>query len=273
MAKKTLIIMGPGGVGKSPLDALLSDSVKKVNPYRLRSKGPRDSNDIFYAPPRLHEELYSILGNPQNVINDEIEWFLNGQVLFFKVRDEWQVLFLENFSFQYKWEKIGDSTFLKKIKEDHSLFKLEIYAPILLKILSIPEIKNLFGDILIIILNPAEESLTKMNNNWYPIKIATIFNCLKRGDSLESIEKRSDSIEEEAPAWLELINKKEDFKINVKEYFNWKYPEYKYNKYKYDGKSEEEKQKILKAKQKFFNEVKKTLVNGLSDLQCFFKRI
>jgi len=53
MIERTVIIVGPGGVGKSPLDALFRDDIIKIDPYRLRPSGPRDSNDIFYAHPKL----------------------------------------------------------------------------------------------------------------------------------------------------------------------------------------------------------------------------
>ncbi len=58
MAKQTLIIVGPGGVGKSPIDGLVRKDVLRLDPYRLRSKGhPRDTDDRLYAPPKLRDEL------------------------------------------------------------------------------------------------------------------------------------------------------------------------------------------------------------------------
>ena len=55
--RKTLVIMGPGGVGKSPLDALFKDGVIRLDPYRLRPNGPRGQGDKLYAPPELHDDL------------------------------------------------------------------------------------------------------------------------------------------------------------------------------------------------------------------------
>jgi hypothetical protein len=100
MIERTVIIVGPGGVGKSPLDALFRDDIIKIDPYRLRSSGPRDSNDIFYAHPKLRNELLLIL-NALDVRSLQIgsaerpiEWFPRGKVLFFKVRRGWQFVIL-----------------------------------------------------------------------------------------------------------------------------------------------------------------------------------
>ena len=49
MAKieKTLMIFGPGGIGKSPIDRIVRSEAVRVDPYRLRPSGPRDSDDVF----------------------------------------------------------------------------------------------------------------------------------------------------------------------------------------------------------------------------------
>lgn len=39
MIERTVVVVGPGGVGKSPLDALFRDDMVKIDPYRLRSEG------------------------------------------------------------------------------------------------------------------------------------------------------------------------------------------------------------------------------------------
>ncbi|MBN1876076.1 MAG: hypothetical protein JXA33_17765 [Anaerolineae bacterium] len=88
MIERTVIVVGPGCVGKSPLDALFRDDVIKIEPYRLRANGPRDSNDIFYANPKLREELLLTLA----ALNDRsleigssewpIEWFPKSKILF-----------------------------------------------------------------------------------------------------------------------------------------------------------------------------------------------
>lgn len=60
MIKNTLFIVGPGGIGKSPLSSLIKDEAVKIDPYRLRKRGPRDENDIFYTHPKLRNELYDL---------------------------------------------------------------------------------------------------------------------------------------------------------------------------------------------------------------------
>ena len=58
MITDTLLVVGPGGIGKSPLDRCLKADVGRIDPYRLRHAGPRDSKDVFYAHLRLRDELY-----------------------------------------------------------------------------------------------------------------------------------------------------------------------------------------------------------------------
>jgi len=48
MVERTLIVVGPGGVGKSPLDFLLKPDIIKIDPYRLRSDGPRNASDVLF---------------------------------------------------------------------------------------------------------------------------------------------------------------------------------------------------------------------------------
>lgn len=57
MAKSTLIVVGPGGVGKSPIDDIVRSDVVRLDPYRLRSDGPRNQDDRLYAPPKLRDEV------------------------------------------------------------------------------------------------------------------------------------------------------------------------------------------------------------------------
>jgi uncharacterized protein (TIGR03435 family) len=45
----TLVLVGPGGMGKSPSDHVLEEDVVRVDPYRLRAVGPRDTADVLYA--------------------------------------------------------------------------------------------------------------------------------------------------------------------------------------------------------------------------------
>ena len=240
MIENTLIVVGPGSVGKSPLDALFKVDIK-IDPYRLRSNGPRDSNDIFYAHPKLWDEFYSVLrdlGDEPETIGP-VKWFPNSKVLFFKVRDDCQLLILKGLK--------GKTA------------KAEIYAPILPAILSIPDIHSILGKVRIVVLSPASQSVAVMQN-WRELEGKTRYNCEQRGDDSKSVEKRVKSVDEEAPAWKELIKSH-----RAMEYCDWQFPEYLYKRPGSSGVSmvEHQKQILLKARQ--------CLLEANSDLRVFFK--
>ncbi len=214
MPAKTLSILGPGGVGKSPLDKLVQEDVVRIEPYRLRPGGPRDENDILYGHPKLREQLHQVfhgLGLSPRYPTPGIEWFPQAMTLFLKVRSEWQLLFLP--------------------QQGSELAKAEIYAPRLIELLDIPLIRQAFGRLQIIILNPSHlligdepgsareeaellEDLTKR----------TMENCLLRGDAPEQAGKGAQSVGEELPAWREAI------RIGGKEFREWPFPEHRYSR-------------------------------------------
>jgi len=245
MIERTVIVVGPGGVGKSPLDALFRDAIIKIDPYRLRSSGPRDSGDIFYAHPKLRDELLLAfaalndrsleIGSPER----PIEWFPRGKVLFFKVRGDWQFLILSGVEGQ--------------------IAKAEIYAPILPTLLSNPEISGLLGGkIQIVILNPAPESVMVMQD-WKCLEEETRQNCEERGDSPESVRKRVSSVAEEAPVWKQLIQEHA-----AAEYCAWEFPEYLYKRTPSGVDStQHRKQTLIRARNR--------LLEGNPGLSMFFK--
>lgn len=243
MIEKTLIVVGPGGAGKSPLDALFKTDIR-IEPYRLRSRGrPRNSNDIFYAHTKLRDELHRVLeGLPDapKGLGDKhtVEWFPRSEVLFFKVRDDWQLLILKGL--------------------ESSTAKAEIYAPVLPTLLSIEAIKKTLGEVWIIVLNPAHQSVTVMRD-WKELEEKTRDNCKRRGDDDESVVKRVKSIAEEAPAWKELIEN-----YGAMEYCDWQFSEYLY---KEPGLGismvEHQKQILLQARE--------CLLKANPDLNVFFK--
>ena len=211
--KHTVVITGPGGVGKSPLDALFKDEVIRLDPYRLRPSGPRSPGDKLYAPPALHDDLKGVLAELDDPLlsipdkRESIEWFPKSKVLFFTVRGVWQCLFLGNV----------EST-------NTELAKAEIYTPVLVRLLDCcGNFVNILGAIKIIVLNPAKTSLTKMIEPWKEIKDATRQNCKRRGDETDSIDKRVKSIDVEAPVWQSLVGKSE-----ATEYVGWPFAEYRY---------------------------------------------
>jgi hypothetical protein len=214
MLRKTVIVVGPGGVGKSPLDVIFRVDAK-LDPYRLRCEGPRASDDVFYAHPKLYPELTAaleILGDerqppkPQELKPPhEIEWYERSKTLFFNVRQEKQSLLLAGLK--------------------NRTAKAEIYAPVLCEILDgvIPGLEGVFGRAHIIVLNPASVGVSQ-ENALAAIQGKTAETCKARGDSDESVRRRCDSVAEELDAWKRLIQQH-----GATEYANWEYPEYLYN--------------------------------------------
>lgn len=204
MIKDTLIIVGPGGIGKSPLDLIIRDEALRIDPYRLRKTGPRDNDDIFYTHPKLRDELYLTyqrLGLSFSCLSSDVHWFPQAMTVFLKVRKNWQVLFLEGLS--------------------ADIAKAEIYAPAIPFMMSNAHIRQVFGRIEIVVLNPG--GTIKKKDNWGDIKDKTAENCESRGDPKDSRDSRFKSIDEEAPAWQQLIDE------GATEYTSWQFPEHVYS--------------------------------------------
>jgi len=242
---RTVVITGPGGIGKSPLDDLFKNEMLRIDPYRLRPNGPRNSNDNLYAPPSLHDDLKNVLeklgdlAHPVPCQDEDIEWYPKSKVLFFTVRGVWQCLFLDN-------------TELAQAE----LAKAEIYAPVLVALLDgCSAFKKVLGEIQIIVLNPATQSLTKMTD-WNELKAQTRKNCEKRGDEAQSINARMDSINAEAPAWKSLTEE-----YHATEYVGWPFAEYYY--------PEEDKYRTARAA--MLLQARQRLLRGDPILEEFFK--
>ena len=244
MIQKTVIIVGPGGIGKSPIDSLLRDDIIKLDPYRLRPQGPRHASDVLYVHPKLRTELLVLLkqmgDSPIKLKCDkeDIEWYPKFMVLFFTVRGVWQLLMLRGV--------------------DGQVAKAEIYAPILLSLLNIQNIRSLLGQSEVVILNPSSQRLTVMQN-WKDIEDKTEDNCTRRGDSTKSIRKRVNSIVMEAPAWKELINNQ-----NGTEFSNWEFLEYKY-------KTPPSGISLIDHQKDILKKVRKCLITANFALTSFFK--
>jgi hypothetical protein len=126
MATDTLLIVGPGGIGKSPLDKLIKPGRRTHRPYRLRREGPRDKDDVLYAHPRLRDGLYVTyqrLG--LTCFSESVHWFPQANTLFFRVRGKWQLLFLE--------------------AVPAGIVKAEIFAPAIPTIFDSPQVRRFFG--------------------------------------------------------------------------------------------------------------------------------
>ena len=214
MIHETLMIVGPGGIGKSPLEDIIRADAVRVDPYRLRHDGPRNPDekgekDLLYAHPKLRDEIYLTfqrLGLGLTCLSQDVHWFPQAMTLFLKVWTDWQVLFLEGL--------------------DGHVAKAEIYAPVVPILLDNPQIRRVFGKLSMVVLNPVGklQSLTDLG----PLKEATRQNCRKREGLKDeepdsgTVKKRMASVDEEAAAWREMIE------LNATECANWSYPEYRY---------------------------------------------
>lgn len=238
MVKSTLIIVGPGGVGKGPLANLIREDAVAIDPYRLRPDGPRrDSEDPFYAHSKLRTEvremLISLGDSPSEIQceNEQMEWFRRAKVLFFTVRrDEWQFLILHGIN--------GD------------VAKAELYAPVLPAMLRLTEIHDAIGATRLLVLNPASKRLADMSD-WGELETKTEENCKRRGDQPKSIEERKKSISVEAPAWRTLVTEHAAIEVT-----NWPFPEYRFNN--------EDKGQLLRDARSF-------ILRLAPDLENFFK--
>lgn len=202
MIHDTLILVGPGGIGKSPLDSIIRHDVLRIDPYRLREDGPRNRKDVHYAHPKIRDQLYLTyekMGLSFLPLSDEVLWSEKAMTFFLRVRKEWQLLFLGGLSCQKA--------------------KAEIFAPAIPVLLSNPIIKNLFGRISMVVLNPAG-TLDDLDG----LRSKTDENCRKRGDTEDSVKKRVKSLDEEVPAWKQMMT------LGAIEYPNWPYAEHIYSK-------------------------------------------
>lgn len=228
--KKTVFILGPSGIGKSNLDLIFSSQVVRINPYRLREGGPREEKilaffhngkrikkiekDWYYASPELKiqtEYLMELLEDKKKGLGEDIYWYPKGKTLIFKVRKTWQVL-----------------PFLKYLRQDSGKYcKAEIYTLLFPHLLTRPDF-DFFGEAKVIILNPADVSITCDKEGVLgKIKEATEKNLSNRGDTMDNIKKRVVSLDKEFKVWKQLLTDAR-IKEKVTEYINWQFPEYKY---------------------------------------------
>jgi hypothetical protein len=206
MIERTLMIFGPGGIGKSPIDRIVRSQAVRVDPYRLRSSGPRDGDDIFYAHPKLRAELsgaFQALGDLPERLSTQpaVDWFPKSRTAMFDVCGEWQCLLLGGLS--------------------AAAAKAEIYAPALPSLLCRSDVRSVFGRLTMVILNPVA-SLRSLGADVTSLKLATVENCAKRGDSQKSIDKRTHSIDEEVAAWRAALD------AGAIENSHWAFPECAY---------------------------------------------
>lgn len=241
MIKNTLILVGPGGIGKGPLDHILKDHILKIDPYRMRPTGPRNNDDTLYANPKLRDELHLVcqaLNLSFVCLSPIVEWFPTPKLLFFKVRNNWQLLILEGI--------------------DADIGKAEIYAPVIPVLFSQPQIRHIFGKTEVVVIHSGANMLGNMSK-WTDLENETEKNCRLRGDDKDSITNRKNSIKEEAPIWKKMIEQ------GATEYENWQFSEHTYQ-------SKAIRDKVVLAHQvPILLRAKKALMKKNSRLEVFFK--
>jgi hypothetical protein len=238
MLEHTLILVGPGGVGKGPLGDLIRDDAIAIDPYRLRKAGPRrDSDDPLYAPPRLRADLHAVLEGLGDCVqrlslgSEQMEWFPRARVLFFTVRGEWQCLVLHGLQ--------------------GAVAKAELYAPVLPALLELPGIGNALGNTRVLVLNPSTDSLLDMAD-WADLETRTRQNVQLRGDPPASVQKRVDTIPTEAPAWRAILKTAAGREVR-----GWFFAEHRFKN--------EDKRQLLR-------EARKVILENHPDLAIFFKK-
>jgi hypothetical protein len=140
------------------------------------------------------------LGVADVALSPSVEWYPKARTLFLKVRDVWQLLFLES--------------------ESASIIKAEIYAPHVPTLLDTPEVKQFFGDLTMIVLNPAASLASSAGLK--AVEAATRVNCDKRGDDPGEVANRVTSVRAEAAGWREMIDR------GAVEFADWGFPEWKH---------------------------------------------
>jgi hypothetical protein len=237
MLEHTLIVVGPGGVGKGPLADLIRDDAIALDPYRLRKDGPRkDSDDPLYAPPKLRADLRAVLEGLGDCVqqlscgSEKMEWFPKARVLFFTVRGEWQCLVLHGL--------------------EGAVAKAELYAPVLPALLALPGIGAALGNARVLVLNPSHESLLEMSD-WADLESRTQQNVELRGDAQSSVQKRVGTIPTEAPAWRAILKTAAGREVK-----GWPFAEHRFKK--------EDKRQLLR-------EARKVILDTHPDLAIFFR--
>lgn len=237
MLENTLILVGPGGVGKGPLADLIKDDAIALDPYRLRKDGPRkDSDDPLYAPPRLRADLRAVLEGLGDRVqqfscgSERMDWFPKAKMLFFTVRGEWQVLVLHGLQ--------------------GTVAKSELYAPVLPAVLELPGIGDALGNTRVLVLNPSPVSLLDMTD-WTDLEARTRRNVELRGDPQGSVQKRVGTITTEAPAWRAILRTAAGREVK-----GWSFAEHRF-------KNEDKRQLLPQARD--------AILGDHPDLAIFFK--
>ena len=163
-------VLGPSGVGKSPLNALFKERATQIEPYRGR-QCPRDPGDIYYMAPEVLNALHDFccqLGKPLAVIDSKasryVEPYRDGTRKLIEV-------FEEATFFTVRSEEANQVLLHIRSSPTCAARKLEIYPPVLHFFMS--ESASRFAPwyfkdaqrTFVILLNPLEISYAEANEH------------------------------------------------------------------------------------------------------------
>ncbi len=215
----SLVVLGPSGVGKSSLQSVFQTDLE-IEPHRVRRRPRRyrdetDQDDVYYLSQTAYDGLRSILSDQEPLAgptDDSIRLEVYNRVLFFKVRGKQQVLFLPT-------------------RDDAAKRRIEIYGPVLAKLLQLPITEFLFQpETFILLLNPWRQPLSDIDPNAASrpgsAEVGVLVKLLKeRGEAPDEIQDRVSCIREELSAWKSIASVPRP-SFHVLEAIGWPHAEY-----------------------------------------------
>lgn len=215
-----LCIMGPSGVGKSPLSRLFN--VQGWEPYRIRV--PRNAEDAkvcktpdeyaaLEAGHRSKKLLYESPASSTNKLRVYRTWS------FFEVRGSRQCL-----------------EHTPEAKDAAMPLRVEIFAPVLLEILqNLDAVRDAFAvsheNLLVLLLNPTSRPFREMSAPSEELRLATFSAATERdrvaGKAVDLADalRRVEHLQDEVAAWRELSAL---FPLNTVECMMWPHFEFRY---------------------------------------------
>ena len=189
-----VLVFGPSGIGKSPLDEIFRDEVRRLEPHRVRD-APRDSLDRYHLSKIAHTSILLLPADqePKGPFGGASQIFVHSTVALFKVRAEDQVLF-----------RPGDGI-------PSGVTMVEIFGPVFRDLLdqrgTVGWVDALFsGTVFAIFLNPWSRPFAQVEPNMAgnpasPDGRVLVELLEQRHEPPAKIERRVANIVEELRAW------------------------------------------------------------------------
>ena len=217
----TTIMLGPAGIGKSPLDKLFKENVIRVEPYRVR-EAPRGPHDKYYVSQEVRDRLRLLCHDGAVDVLSDIEIY--PLVSFFRVRDA------DQFLLPPRPSRVPPS------------YKVEVYAPVLARLLNLEAAQQclpfLTGGksyrVLIIILNPCPTGLQDVKHSRLSEVVEHAVACRHKLKDTEpkkakkDIQSRIESLPAELATWKVLLDKADQTEFCVVDVTDWEHLEYTY---------------------------------------------